>query len=86
MHERKKSGDKAEGCRESTFYHMAEKICGKVMLYLIIIFHDQKSDMIMSVTLSKSFECFSSFLKHLFCHKLASFCCFSQQFFILYCL
>ena len=35
---------------------------------------------------SKRFECFSSFLKYLFRHKLASFCCFSQQFFTLYCL
>ena len=39
-----------------------------------------------SVTWSKWFECFSSFLEYLFCHKLASFCCFSQQFFTLYCL
>ena len=49
-------------------------------------FHDQKRDMTSSVTRSKRFECFSSFLKYLFCHKLAVFCCFSQQFFTLYCL
>ena len=39
-----------------------------------------------SVTWSKRFECFSSFLKYLLCHKLASFCCFPQQFLTLYCI
>ena len=49
-------------------------------------FHDQKRDMTSSVMWSKLFERFSLLLKDLFCHKLASFCCFSQQFFTLYCL
>ena len=49
-------------------------------------FHDQKRNMTLSVTWSKRVECFSSFLKYLFCNKLARFCCFSQQFFTLYCL
>ena len=43
-----------------------------------------KRDMMSSVTWSKRFECFSSFLKHLSFHKLASFWCFSQQFCTLY--
>ena len=55
------------------------------MIYQIIFFMT-KEDMTSSVTWSKWFECLSSFLEYLFCHKLASFCCFSQQFFTLYCL
>ena len=87
MNMSKKSGDKAKGCGESTFSHTAKKICRKVMFrYLIIYFNDQKRDVTSSVMWSKHFECFGSFLKYLFCHKLASFCCFSQRFFTLYCL
>ena len=86
MNMSEKSEDKAEGCGESTFYHTAKKICRKVMFYLIIYFNDQKRDMTSSVMWSKHFECFGSFLKYLFCHKLASFCCFSEQFLTLYCL
>ena len=40
------------------------------------IFHNQKRDMTSSVTWSERFEYFSSFLKYIFRHKLASFCCF----------
>ena len=38
-----------------------------------------------SVMWSERFEYFSSFLKYLFRHKLAIFCCFSLQIFTLYC-
>ena len=38
-----------------------------------------------SVRWSKRLECFSPFLKYLFCLKLAGFCCFFQQFFTQYC-
>ena len=37
-----------------------------------------------SVTWSERFEYFSSFLKYIFRHKSASFCCFSLQIFTLY--
>ena len=37
-----------------------------------------------SVTWSERFEYFNSFVKYFFCHKLASFCCFSLQIFTLY--
>ena len=56
--------------------HTAEKICRKVMFYLIIFFPDQKRDMTSSVSRLKRFKWFSSFFKYLFCLKLASFFCF----------
>ena len=44
----------------------AEKICGKVIFYLIIFFNDQKRVTTSSVTWSECFECFRSFLKYFF--------------------
>ena len=44
----------------------------------------QKRDMTSSVTWSQRFECFSSFLKYIFRHKLARFCCYSLQIFAPY--
>ena len=43
-------------------------------------FRDQKRDMTSTVTWSKCFDCFSLFLNYLSCHKLASFCKFSQPY------
>ena len=54
------------------------------MFYLTIFFHNRKKDMTSSVTWLESSECFSSFLKYIFRHKSASFCCFSLQIFTLY--
>ena len=53
-------------------------------MFYLKFFHDQKRDMTSSVTWSERFEYFSSFLKYIFRHKLASFCCFSLQIFTLY--
>ena len=47
------------------------------MFYLIIVFNTKRGT-------SERFEFFSSFLKYIFRHKLASFCCFSLQIFTLY--
>ena len=46
-------------------------------------FYYQKRDMTSSFTWSESFGDFGSFLKYIFCRKLASFCCFSLQIFTL---
>ena len=46
-------------------------------------FYYQKRDMTSSFTWSEGFDDFGSFLKYIFCHKLASFCCFSLQIFTL---
>ena len=53
MNMSKKSGDYAEGCRELTFHHTEERVCMKLLFYLIIFFHDQKRDIASSVTWSK---------------------------------
>ena len=82
---RKKSG----GCRDSTFQHMVVKVRRKVMFYLIIFVITKRGtwrNMASLVPCSERFECFSSFIKYIFRHILASFCCFSLQIFRQYCL
>ena len=46
--------------------------------------HYQKRDMTSSVTWSERFEYLSSFLKYIFRHKFASFCCHSLQILTVY--
>ena len=78
---RERSDDRKYVCcsQDNLLSHGRENLRESKVL-LDKFFRDQKRDMTSTVTWSKCFDCFSLFLNYLSCHKLASFCKFSQPY------
>ena len=70
----------AEGCRESNFLSDGRENLRKSNVLCLIIFSWPKEGHDVVSHVIKAFWIWSTF----FCHKLASFACFSQQLFTLY--
>ena len=66
MNMSEKIGRLGPGPRVNLLSHGRENLQESDVLHDNFFFHDQKRDMASSVTWSKHFECFSSFLKYFF--------------------